>query len=50
MIYNQVPESVADFVQGRVSKSIGANHYMAKSQQAEFWYAKIVEKFEKMIK
>ncbi len=49
MIYNQVPESVADFVQGRVSSSIGANHYMAKSQQAEFWFAKIVEEFEKII-
>jgi len=42
LIYNNVPESVADFIQGRSSKSVSANHYLAKSQQAEFWYAKIV--------
>jgi intergrase/recombinase len=46
MLYNNVPESVADFIQGRSNKSVSANHYMAKSQQAEFWYSKIVSKLE----
>jgi len=41
LLYNKVPESVADFIQGRVSKSVSANHYLAKAQQAEFWYEKI---------
>jgi len=46
LLYKGVPESVADFIQGRSSGSIGASHYMAKSQQAEFWYGKVVEKFK----
>jgi hypothetical protein len=41
MLYHHVPESVADFIQGRSSKSISANHYLAKAQQADFWYGKI---------
>ena len=46
LIYNNVPESVADFIQGRTSKSIGANHYLAKAQQADFWYSKVADKLE----
>jgi len=46
LIYNNVPESVADFIQGRASKSISANHYLAKAQQADFWYSKITNKLE----
>ena len=49
MLYNNIPESVADFIQGRANKSISANHYMAKSQQAAFWYEKTVKKFEKTL-
>lgn len=49
LIYSGMPESVADFIQGRTSKSVSANHYFAKSQQAEFWYEKVVEKLEKII-
>lgn len=46
LIYNNMPESVADFIQGRASKSIGANHYLARSQQADFWYSKVVSSLE----
>jgi len=42
MLYNNMPESVADFIQGRSNRSISANHYLAKSQQASFWYEKLV--------
>ena len=48
LLYNNVPESVADFIQGRASKSIAANHYLAKSQQAGFWYSKIVSNLERV--
>ena len=41
MLLNGVPESVADFIQGRAGQSVSANHYLAKSQQAEHWYARI---------
>ncbi|KHO46082.1 MAG: hypothetical protein QS98_C0005G0029 [archaeon GW2011_AR3] len=46
LIYNSVPESVADFIQGRANRSISANHYLARSQQADFWYAKVCDKLE----
>jgi intergrase/recombinase len=48
LIYNKDPESVADFIHGRSNKSIGANHYLAKSQQAGFWYWKVVGKLERL--
>lgn len=41
LLYNNIPESVADFIQGRSSKTISATHYLAKSQQASFWYEKV---------
>lgn len=44
LIYNGVPESVADFIQGRSSNSVSANHYLAKSQQANHWYGMITQK------
>ncbi len=41
---NSVPKSVADFIQGRASVTVGSVHYLAKTQQADTWYAKIVPK------
>ena len=38
MIELGVPESVADFIEGRVPKRIGAKHYMALRRQADRWY------------
>jgi len=38
MIELEVPESVADFIEGRVPKRIGAKHYMALARQASKFY------------
>jgi intergrase/recombinase len=38
MIMLDVPESVADFIQGRVPRKIGAKHYMALIRQADSFY------------
>ncbi|NQU98126.1 hypothetical protein HQ533_01555 [Candidatus Woesearchaeota archaeon] len=49
LLYNNVPESVADFIQGRASKSISANHYLAKAQQVEHWYPHVALNLEKLL-
>lgn len=38
-----VPESVADFIQGRVPKSIGARHYMKLKREAIQFYPRYAE-------
>jgi intergrase/recombinase len=47
MITLGIPESVADFIEGRVAKRIGAKHYMSLMRQADGFYgryqAKIAE-------
>jgi len=35
LILNGVPKSVADFIQGRFSYTIGSMHYLAKVKQAD---------------
>ncbi len=45
LIMNGVPESVADFIQGRASVTVGSSHYLAKTRQADEWYSRVVEKF-----
>jgi len=45
LILNGVPESVADFIQGRASITVGSMHYLAKVRQADEWYSRIVDKF-----
>jgi len=35
MIELGMPESVADFIHGRASRSVGAQHYLDKARQAE---------------
>jgi len=45
LILNGVPESVADFIQGRASITVGSMHYLAKVKQADEFYAKVVDKF-----
>jgi len=42
LIANNVPESVADFIQGRAPSTVGSMHYLAKVKQADEWYAKVV--------
>jgi len=43
LIMNGVPESVADFIQGRASATVGSAHYLAKTVQADNWYSKVVD-------
>jgi intergrase/recombinase len=38
MIDLEIPESVADFIEGRVPTRIGAKHYMALARQASKFY------------
>ena len=45
LIFKGVPESVADFIQGRASVTVGSSHYLAKTKQADEWYSRIVDKF-----
>ena len=33
-----VPESVADFYEGRSPATVGSSNYLAKTQQADYWY------------
>ncbi len=42
LIYNNVPEGVADFIEGRAPGSVGSMHYLAKAKQADYWYEQIV--------
>lgn len=43
MIDLEIPESVADFIQGRTPKSVGAKHYMALARQASKFYPRYAE-------
>ncbi len=38
MIELEIPESIADFIEGRVPKRIGAKHYMALARQGSKYY------------
>ncbi|MEM1593672.1 MAG: integrase [Archaeoglobaceae archaeon] len=42
-IMNEVPESVANFIQGRASTTVGSAHYLAKTVQADNCYSKVVD-------
>lgn len=44
LILKGVPESVADFIQGRASITIGSMHYLAKVKQADEWYSRISDR------
>jgi intergrase/recombinase len=44
LISNNVPESVADYIQGRAPNTVGSMHDLAKTQQADMWYARVVPK------
>jgi len=43
MIELGVPESVADFIEGRTPKTIGAKHYMILLRQAKQYYPRYAE-------
>jgi len=48
LILNGVPESVADFIQGRAAITVGSMHYLAKVKQADEWYSRIAEELLKI--
>jgi intergrase/recombinase len=48
MISFNIPESVADFIQGRVPKRIGAKHYMALVRQADKFYGRYAKYLSKL--
>lgn len=48
MIELNIPESVADFIQGRVPVRIGAKHYMALETQASKYYPRYMEYIRKL--
>ena len=41
LIMNNVPESVADFIEGRAPESVGSMHYLSRVKQADYWYSSI---------
>ncbi len=43
MIRQGMPADVADFIQGRVSGSVGAMHYLNKAVLADEWYSAVVD-------
>lgn len=45
IIENDVPESVADFIQGRRPVTVGSAHYLNKTKDADKHYARMVDKF-----
>jgi intergrase/recombinase len=40
-----ITESIADFIQGRESTTIGSTHYLNKTGQAKDQYRRIIGKF-----
>ena len=45
LIYNTVPEGIADYIEGRATHTVGSMHYFGKTKQADFWYDKIISVF-----
>jgi intergrase/recombinase len=48
MIELEVPESVADFIEGRVPTRIGAKHYLALARQSSKFYPRYNSYLEKL--
>jgi intergrase/recombinase len=48
MIDLEIPESVADFIEGRVPRRIGAKHYMALARQARKYYQRYADYISKL--
>ena len=49
LIYNNVPEGVADFIEGRASSFVGSMHYLSKAKQSDYWYDKVIEELSHVI-
>jgi len=50
MIDLEIPESIADFIEGRVPKRIGAKHYLALARQSSKFYPRYAVYVEKLRK
>ena len=50
MIELEIPESVADFIEGRVPQRIGAKHYLALARQSSKFYPRYAECIEALRK
>ena len=48
MIYLEIPESIADFIEGRVPQRIGAKHYLALARQSAKFYPRCNAYVEKL--
>jgi intergrase/recombinase len=48
LLENDVSESIADFIQGRSSVTVGSSHYMNKTRHADRAYQKISEKMKNL--
>ncbi len=44
-----VPESVADFYEGRIPATVGSSNYLAKTQQGDHWYETAMETLKRTI-
>jgi len=49
LIRQGVPADIADFIQGRVSGSVGAMHYLNKTLLADEWYSAVVDELKKVL-
>ena len=43
-----IPESVADFIEGRVPKKVGARHYTKLLRQADGYYGRYADYLAKL--
>jgi intergrase/recombinase len=48
-IIAKVPESVADFYEGRSPATVGSSNYLAKTQQADHWYEQAMKTLKQTI-
>ena len=48
MIELEIPESVADFIEGRVPRTIGAMHYLGLRQKAIHFYPRYCNYLKKL--
>lgn len=48
MIELEIPESIADFIEGRVPQKIGAKHYMALARQSSKFYPRYLQHLESL--
>jgi intergrase/recombinase len=48
MVQLEIPESIADFIEGRVATRVGARHYMCLMRQADRFYGRYADYLESL--